>query len=140
MKARLWPGMPALAAVATVPTGSPPRLGEVDTMPLRRHAARTAAVSLMILVGMPGEGSAGGHRRHAGRGHGPSVGYAVPLQSVFQYPAPLVSQPTLRTGYAVPLQSVFQFPAPLISQPGAAPFALRDTGYGPDLGGHFVPR
>lgn len=85
-------------------------------MPVRLHAARTAAVSLMILVGMPGEGSSGGHRRHAGRGHGPSVGYAVPLQHVFQYPAPLVSQP------------------------GAAPFALRDTGYGPDLGGHFVPR
>lgn len=48
----------------------------------------------------------------------PSVGYAVPIQRVYQFPAALVFQPTAPYGYAVPLQHVYQFPASLVFQPG----------------------
>jgi hypothetical protein len=49
----------------------------------------------------------------------PAVGYTLPIQRVFQFPAAFVYQPTLAEGYAVPIQHVRQFPAAFVSQPGA---------------------
>jgi hypothetical protein len=72
----------------------------------------------------------------------PSVGYAVPLQHVYQFPASLVFQPAAPNGYAVPLQHVYQFPASLVFQPGAE---LRLGGVWPSTyvqhaGPAFIPR
>jgi hypothetical protein len=48
----------------------------------------------------------------------PSIGYAVPIPHVDQFPASFVFQPTAPRGYAVPVQHVFQFPASYVYQPG----------------------
>jgi hypothetical protein len=72
----------------------------------------------------------------------PSVGYAVPIQHVFQFPAAFVFQPTSPTGYAVPIQRVYQFPAAFVFQPGpGAPF-LGGAGSTYDWygGPSFIPR
>ncbi len=71
----------------------------------------------IILVAMPGNASALGHRHH--RPTTPPAGYAVPIQEVFQYPGTIVHQPTSPSGYAAPIQDVFQYPAAIVNQPGA---------------------
>src|SRR5260370_29660860 len=68
--------------------------------------APAVALSLLVVVGVPGTASALGHRHHAGQGCDARVGYAVPIQSVYQYPGVIVGPPTLPYGYAVPIQTV----------------------------------
>jgi hypothetical protein len=72
----------------------------------------------------------------------PAVGYAVPIQRVYQYPGVIVFQPTTPTGYAVPIQRVYQFPAPLVFQPGPElPFHARPGSWYDQYGGpSFIPR
>src|SRR5262249_14690586 len=88
---------------------------------MRRPRSRSVAavvVAVVALAAAPGDASAWG-RRHRWKGQGgPWEGYAVPLQSVYQFPAAFVFQPTAPGGYAVPLQSVEQFPAAFVTQPG----------------------
>jgi hypothetical protein len=112
-------------------------------MDLRRptEIASAFVLTLIILVGMPGTASAWEHRCHTGKGYRPSVGYAVPIQNVYQFPAAMVDQPTLPTGYAVPIQAVYQFPATVVNQPGAyGPFAAPARIDGPALGHRVFPR
>jgi hypothetical protein len=62
--------------------------------------------------------SARGHD-YNGWTNNPAVGYAVPIQAVYQFPKVIVNQPPTPSGYAVPIQSVYQFPAVIANQPGA---------------------
>jgi hypothetical protein len=103
-------------------------------MGLRRvsRIAHAFALAQVILAGMTGKAFAWGHWLYKD----PSVGYAVPIQTVYQFPAALVSQPTRTTGYAAPIQTVYQFPAAIVNQPGTyGPFAAPGWvgGYAPGL-------
>jgi hypothetical protein len=100
-----------------------------------------AFLVLFAFVSSPGA-RAGGEGRHYWVSRDPSVGYAVPIQHVFQFPAVLVFQPTARTGYAVPIQHVYQFPAALVFQPGfGVPFdSPGGASYDPFGGPSFIPR
>jgi hypothetical protein len=71
-----------------------------------------------------------------------SIGYAVPIQHVFQFPAALVFQPTSPTGYAVPIQRVHQFPAAFVFQPGPEPpfGGVFNSAYDQYAGPSFIPR
>jgi hypothetical protein len=76
-------------------------------------------LALLIAVTLtPGMAAAGGHKPHRWQ-NDPSVGYAVPIQAVYQFPAVIANQPTTPWGYAAPIQSVYQFPAAVANQPGA---------------------
>jgi hypothetical protein len=100
--------------------------------------APASIVSLIVLVAVPGTTYAWGHRHHPRHAHDARVGYAASIQSVYQFPAALVGQPTLPYGYTVPIQSVYQFPAALVSQPGAfLPPPPSIEGYGT---GHYIIR
>jgi hypothetical protein len=79
---------------------------------------------------------------HCRLSSGPSNGYAVPLQRVYQFPAAMVSQPSVPIGYAVPLQHVYQFPAALVFQPGPElPFGgVWSSAYDQYAGPAFIPR
>jgi hypothetical protein len=72
----------------------------------------------------------------------PSIGYAVPIQHVYQFPAVMVFQPGPRGGYAVPIQHVYQFPAALVFQPGSeVPFGgVVNSAYDQVTGPSFIPR
>jgi hypothetical protein len=72
----------------------------------------------------------------------PAVGYAVPIQRVYQFPAPFVYQPTAPYGYAMPIQRVYQFPAPFVFQPGPEiPFGgVVNSAYDQYAGPSFIPR
>jgi hypothetical protein len=79
---------------------------------------RLLAVSMYFTLGMQSSARAGDDEHHYWVSHDPSVGYAVSIQHVYQFPAAIVFQPTASAGYAVPIQHVYQFPAPLVFQPG----------------------
>jgi hypothetical protein len=74
--------------------------------------------------------------------HDPSIGYAIPIQHVYQFPAPLVYQPVAPAGYAVPIPRLFQFHAPFPYQPpyevpfGGVVYSAYDQYAGPT----FIPR
>ena len=107
--------------------------------------ARTARILtfLIVLVSIASVGAlAGDEGRHYWVSHDPGLGYAVPIQHVYQFPSPLVFQPTARAGYAIPIQHVYQFPAVHVFQPGSevpinpSAGALYDQFGGPS----FMPR
>jgi hypothetical protein len=110
---------------------------------LRELAQSGIAWSLILTTPLlVGEAHGGDwyHAYHPSRD--PSIGYAVPLQRVYQFPAALVFQPTSPDGYAVPLQRVYQFPAALVFQPGPEiPFwTLPGPWYDQYGGPSFIPR
>jgi hypothetical protein len=72
----------------------------------------------------------------------PAVGYALPIQRVFQFPAAFVFQPTLAEGYTIPIQRVRQFPAAFVFQPGAeVPWGgVVNSAYDHYAGPSFIPR
>jgi hypothetical protein len=74
--------------------------------------------------------------------HDPSIGYAVPIQHVYQFPAAFVDQPTAPRGYAVPIQRVYQFQAPFSYRPGfEVPFGgVVYSAYDQYAGPSFIPR
>ena len=114
-----------------------------NLMDLRRLAEIASAIVLtpIILVAMPGTASAWAHRCHTGYANRASVGYAVPGQNVYQFPAAMVGQPTLPTGYAVPIQDIYQFPATSVNQAGAfGPFAAPGWTGVPAHGKRHLPR
>jgi hypothetical protein len=91
---------------------------------MNRRPPSLIALSLIALIAAPGAAEAG-HQQHRKWVNDPSVGYAVPLQRVYQFPASIVDQPTSPVGYAVPLQRIYQFPASIVGQPGAIdPFTV----------------
>jgi hypothetical protein len=114
-------------------------------MRLVHHQLRLAPLaSLVYLLASSWGGSA-----HAGDGLGhywvsrdPSIGYAVPIQRVYQFPAAFVFQPTAPSGYAVPIQRVYQFPAAFVFQPGPeVPFGgVFHSAYDQYAGPSFIPR
>jgi hypothetical protein len=111
-------------------------------MGLRRKSsvAFASILSLIIIAGMPGTALAGGHRHHTHKSYDPSVGCAVPIQNVYQFPAAIVFQPTRPTGYAVPIQNAYQFPAMIVSQPSAfEEFSPLVWVAGPVPGYHLLP-
>src|SRR3954464_12459693 len=90
----------------------------------RRHpSASTIALALLALAAASGVASAG-HRHPRHQADPTRVGYATPIQRVYQYPGRIVDQPTSPSRYAAPIQRVYQFPAVIVNQPGAIdPFA-----------------
>jgi hypothetical protein len=109
------------------------------------HIALQAGIVSLILLSFPHsmvEVRGGEVDVHYHVSRDPSVGYAVPIQHVFQFPAALVFQPAVPRGYAVPLQHVFQFPAALVFQPGRElPFGeIRESTYDQYPGPAFIPR
>jgi hypothetical protein len=85
---------------------------------------------------------AGDHHDHYDVSQDPLIGYAVPIQHVYQYPAAFVFQPTTPWGYAVPIQHVYQFPAAFVFQPGPeVPFQATPGSWYDQYGGpSFIPR
>jgi hypothetical protein len=85
---------------------------------------------------------AGDHHDHYDVSKDPLIGYAVPIQHVYQYPAAFVFQPTTPWGYAVPIQRVYQFPAAFVFQPGPeVPFQAKPGSWYDQYGGpSFIPR
>jgi hypothetical protein len=111
-------------------------------MGLRRLTtiATASVLSLVMLVGQPATASAWWDRHQARDVHDAQVGYAVPIQSVYQFPAAIVYQPTQPYGYAVPIQSVYQFPAAIVYQPGVlGPPAAPASIAGPIPGHRLFP-
>jgi hypothetical protein len=74
-------------------------------MGVRRLATIASAVvlPLAILALMPSTASAWGHRHHDWMSFDASAGYAVPIQTVYQFPAPLVDQPGVNLPVAPPV-------------------------------------
>jgi hypothetical protein len=109
-----------------------------------RLVAQAGLVSLFLLGFCHGMVNARGGEWHAHYrvSRDPSVGYAVPIQRVYQFPAAVVFQPTAAYGYAVPIQHVYQFPAAMVFQPGPElPFqAMPGPWYDQYGGPSFVPR
>src|SRR5262249_55246235 len=94
-----------------------------SVMRAHRVSACVAATALAGILGLalavPAHAERHGHHRRFV--NGPWVGYAVPLQNVYQFSAALVHQLATPPGYAWPLQNVYQFPAALVHQPQMAP-------------------
>jgi hypothetical protein len=99
-------------------------------------------LSILILVGSPSKSLAEGEDTHYWVSRDPLVGYAVPIQRVYQFPAAFVFQPTTLAGYAVPIQRVPQFPAAFVFQPGPeVPFGgVFHSAYDQYAGPSFIPR
>jgi hypothetical protein len=99
---------------------------------------------LAMIIGVATSGTlrAEGDGAHYWVSHDPLVGYAVPIQRVYQYPAAFVFQPTRLDGYAVPIQRVRQFPAAIVFQPGPEPFfgGVFNSAYDQYAGPSFIPR
>jgi len=91
---------------------------------------------------MTSQACAGDHADHYRVSQDPSIGYAVPIQRVYQFPAAFVFQPGPRWGYAVPIQHVYQFPAAFVFQPGPEiPFGgVVHSAYDQYAGPSFIPR
>jgi hypothetical protein len=102
------------------------------------------ALLLLVLLAVcfekPSHAEGEGH--HYWVSQDPSVGYAVPIQRVYQFPAAFVFQPTRLDGYAVPIQRVYQFPAASVFQPGPeVPFGgVLNSAYDQYAGPSFIPR
>jgi hypothetical protein len=97
-------------------------------------------VILAICSEKPSQAEGDGH--HYWVSGDASVGYAVPIQRVYQFPAAFVFQPTAPEGYAVPIQRVYQFPAAFVFQPGPeVPFGgVFNSAYDQYAGPSFIPR
>ena len=97
---------------------------------------------LLLTLPMVSQAVAGDHHDHYSVIQDPSIGYAVPIQRVYQYPGAIVFQPTAPYGYAMPIQRVYQFPAALVFQPGPEiPFhATAGSWYDQYGGPSFIPR
>jgi len=85
---------------------------------------------------------AGDHGGHYWVSQDATIGYAVPIQRVSQFPAALVFQPGPSVGYAVPIQHVYQFPAAVVFQPGPEiPYGgVTNSTYDQYAGPSFIPR
>ena len=105
-------------------------------------AARLLALPFIAASIAGSDARAGDNHDHYWISRDPSIGYAVPIQRVYQYPGVIVFQPTTPTGYAVPIQRVYQFPAPLVFQPGSEPpfHATPGSWYDQYGGPSFIPR
>jgi hypothetical protein len=74
--------------------------------------------------------------------HDPAIGYAIPIQRVYQFPAAFVYQPVAPAGYAVAIPRLYQYQAPFSYQPpyevpfGNVVYSAYDQWAGPS----FVPR
>src|SRR3954463_10760597 len=99
-------------------------------------------VPFLLTLPMVSRAVAGDHHDHYYVSQDSSIGYAVPIQHVYQYPAPFVLQPTTLWGYAVPIQRVYQFPAAFVFQPGPeVPFHATPGSWYDQYGGpSFIPR
>ncbi len=91
---------------------------------------------------MMSKARAGDHGDHYWVSQDPAIGYALPIQRVYQFPAVLVYQPGPPGGYTVPIQHVYQFPAALVYQPGPEiPFGgVTNSTYDQWAGPSFTPR
>jgi len=90
---------------------------------------------------MMSKARAGDHADHCWVSQDPSIGYAVPIQHVYQFPAAFVHHPGPRGGYAVPIQHVYQFPAAFAYQSGPEiPFGgVMNSAYDQYAGPSFIP-
>jgi hypothetical protein len=97
---------------------------------------------LLLTIPMVSQAVAGDHHDHYYVSQDSSIGYTVPIQRVYQFPAAFVFQPTSPVGYAVPIQRVYQFPAAFVFQPGPeVPFhAMPGSWYDQYGGPSFIPR
>jgi hypothetical protein len=109
---------------------------------LIENAAFLLALTFAAAAMWGSEVQAGDHHDGYWVSRDPSIGYAVPIQQVYQYPAPFVFQPTSPWGYAVPIQRVYQFPAVFVFQPGPeVPFQATPRSWYDQFGGpSFIPR
>ncbi len=96
----------------------------------------------LFLAAVMSHACAGDHADHYQVSQDPSVGYTLPIQRVYQFPAAFVYQPGPRVGYAVPIQRVTQFPAAFVDQPGPEiPFGgVTNAAYDHYAGPSFIPR
>ena len=85
---------------------------------------------------------AGDHGSHYWVSQDPSVGYAVPIQRAYQFPAAFVYQPGPFGCYTVPIQRVYQFPAAFVYQTGPEiPFGgVVHSAYDQWAGPSHIPR
>jgi len=95
-----------------------------------------------LWVPLMSKACAGDHADHYWVSQDPSIGYAVPIQRVYQFPAAFVFQPGPRWSYTVPIQHVYQFPAAFVFQPGPEiPFGgVVHSAYDQYAGPSFIPR
>jgi hypothetical protein len=100
------------------------------------------ALSFVVASMSGSEARAGDHHDGYEVSRDPKIGYAVPIQHVYQHPAPFVYQPTTPWGYAVPIQRVYQFPAAFVFQPGpeVSYRVAAGTRYDQYAGPSFIPR
>jgi hypothetical protein len=105
-------------------------------------AAGLLALPFVAASMLGSEARAGDHHDHYWVSRDPAMGYAVPIQHVYQFPAAFVFQPTTPWGYAVPIQRVYQFPAAFVFQPGPeVPYrAAAGTSFDQYSGPSFIPR
>ena len=111
------------------------------------RAVRPATLAGLLFLALSwaplmGKARAGDHGDHYWVSQDASIGYAVPIQRVYQFPAAFVSQPGTPGCYAVSIQHVYQFPAAFVFQPGPEiPFGgVTNSAYDQYAGPSFIPR
>ena len=112
---------------------------------MRSVRLATVAGSLFLALSsapLMSEACAGDHGGHYCVSQDPSIGYAAPIQRVYQFPAAFVYQPGPLGCYTVPIQRVHQFPAAFVYQPGPEiPFGgVVHYAYDQWAGPSYIPR
>ncbi len=106
--------------------------------------ATVAGLLFLLLFWAPllSKARAGDHGGHYWVSQDPSIGYTVPIQRAYQFPAAFVYQPGPLWGYTVPIQRVYQFPAAFVYQPGPEiPFGgVVHSAYDQWTGPSHIPR